>query len=220
MTVRGTRKITERAAVELMRSGRSCLAQMHTNSGTKWFVVPDGEVTDKVAKALLEHPHIQPSDDGLFPGISQTFRFVTLPARLQDTAAVMLAETASSNPLLRFKKGEYFIGDNLIEIGHEFIAYPFDAMRGFVRWENDSVVEQRLGRIADRFNLELEDLPANEDWKPQYVLPLEDAESGEVVAFVSGSFGGKKAVNALINTTARAVKAGSGNERPLIRLHV
>jgi hypothetical protein len=77
MIARGTRKITERYAVELMRDGRRCLAQMHTNSGMKWFVVPDGEVTDKVAKALLEHPRIQPSDDGLFPGISQTFRFVS-----------------------------------------------------------------------------------------------------------------------------------------------
>src|SRR5215831_2620418 len=48
-----------------------------------------------------------------------------LPARLQDVADVMLAETASSNPLLRFKKGKYFFNDNEIEVGHEYIAYPF-----------------------------------------------------------------------------------------------
>src|SRR5215472_15579868 len=89
-----------------------------------------------------------------------------LPARLQDVADVMLAQTASSNPLLRFVKGEYFIGDDEVEVGHEYIAYPFDAMRGFVHWQDDMITEQRIGRIADKFNLQREDLPADEDWKP------------------------------------------------------
>src|SRR3974390_2378468 len=87
-----------------------------------------------------------------------------LPTRLEDVADVMLKETASSNPLLRFKKGEYFIGDDKVEVG-QYIAYPFDAMRGFVHWKDDTVVEQRLGRIRDGFNLEREDLPEDEDWK-------------------------------------------------------
>jgi hypothetical protein len=78
----------------------------------------------------------------------------------------MLAETASGNPLLRFKKGEFFIGDDEVEVGHEYIAYPFDAMRGFVQWKDDTVVEQRLGRIRDAFILERQDLPEDEDWKP------------------------------------------------------
>ena len=143
-----------------------------------------------------------------------------LPARLEDIADVMLAETASSTPLLRFKKAEYFKGDDEVEVGHEFIAYPFDAMRGLVHWKDDTVVEQRLGRIRDGFILEREDFPADEDWKPQYALPLEDPETGEFVAFVSGSFGGKKAIHNLINTTARAVKAGRGEATPLIRLAV
>ena len=143
-----------------------------------------------------------------------------LPARLEDVADVMLAQTASSNPLLRFVKGEYFIGDDEIEIGHEYIAYPFDAMIGFARWQDDMVVEQRLGRIADKFQLEREDLPADQEWKPQRALPLEDAETHDFVVFVSGSFGGKKAINNLINATARAVKAGRGEATPLIRLAV
>ena len=143
-----------------------------------------------------------------------------LPAHLEDVADVMLAQTASSNPLLRFVKGEYFIGDDEIEIGHEYIAYPFDAMIGFARWQDDMVVEQRLGRIADKFQLEREDLPADQEWKPQRALPLEDAETHDFVVFVSGSFGGKKAINNLINATARAVKAGRGEATPLIRLAV
>jgi hypothetical protein len=59
-----------------------------------------------------------------------------LPARLEDVADAMLAATADSNPLLRFNKGEYFIGEDEIEAGHEYIAYPFDAMTGFARWQD------------------------------------------------------------------------------------
>jgi hypothetical protein len=132
----------------------------------------------------------------------------------------MLAETASSTPRIRFKKGDYLCGEDKVPIGHEYRAYPFDALRGFVRWQDDVIVDQRLGRIADRFDLEREDLPADEDWQPQRVLPLEDVETGEVFAFVSSTFGGKKAIEALINATARAIKRGHGEETPLIRLAV
>jgi hypothetical protein len=72
---RATGKIDERYAVELMRDGRRHLVQMHMRFGMKWFLVPGGEVSDKVAQALLAHPRIQPSNDGLFPGISQTYKF-------------------------------------------------------------------------------------------------------------------------------------------------
>jgi hypothetical protein len=143
-----------------------------------------------------------------------------LPARPEDVADVMLSETTSSALLLRFKKGDYFIGDDQIEVGHEFRAYPFDALKGFVRWEDNTVSEQRLGRIADRFELERDELPADEDWKEQRVLPLEDFETGDFVAFASGSYGGKRAINDLIRITAQAVKSGRGDQTPIIKLAV
>jgi hypothetical protein len=59
---------TDRAA-DLMRRGGT-LTRMNTHHGPRWFIVPGGEIPDKVAR----RPDIQPSNDGLFPGISQTFR--------------------------------------------------------------------------------------------------------------------------------------------------
>jgi hypothetical protein len=47
---------------------------MNTRYGTKWFIVPGGEVSEKVASELLNRPDVQPNNDGLFPGLSQTFR--------------------------------------------------------------------------------------------------------------------------------------------------
>jgi hypothetical protein len=47
---------------------------MNTCHGAKWFIVPGGEVSEKVANELLNRPDVQPNNDGLFPGLSQTFR--------------------------------------------------------------------------------------------------------------------------------------------------
>lgn len=60
-------------AADLMRAGGT-LQHMNSKSGPCWYIVPGGEVTENVANALLARPDVQPSDDGLFPGISQTFR--------------------------------------------------------------------------------------------------------------------------------------------------
>jgi hypothetical protein len=69
------RKLTERGVVDLMRDGRRHLVQMQTVGGKKWFLVPGGEVKGEIAQALHSRPDIQPSNDGLFPAISQTFKF-------------------------------------------------------------------------------------------------------------------------------------------------
>ena len=132
---------------------------------------------------------------------------------------VMLEETSSSDPKLLYKKGVWYSRGDEVPMGREFIAYPMDVMRGAARWKDDHVVEQRIGRIADKFApFKPEDFPADEGWKPQHVLLLEDPETGEVVCFVSCSTGGKVGVERLIKATARAVKKGTGDITPLIRL--
>jgi hypothetical protein len=83
-------RITFDLAIALMRDGRGRhLMQMHTRQGMRWFIVPGGEVSAEVAQALLEHPSVQPSDDGLFPGISQTYQF---RPRLRPATGVMRAD--------------------------------------------------------------------------------------------------------------------------------
>jgi len=60
-------------AANLMRAG-SILTQMHGKNGLCWYIVPGGEITERTANQLLARPDVQPANDGLFPGISQTFR--------------------------------------------------------------------------------------------------------------------------------------------------
>jgi hypothetical protein len=68
-----TKKLKLGQAVELMRNGRP-LMKMHTKFGTSWFVVPGGELTDINAQKIIMRPDVQPGQDGLFPGVSQTFK--------------------------------------------------------------------------------------------------------------------------------------------------
>jgi hypothetical protein len=65
--------LSETFALELMREGK-LLMRMHTMNGLRWFVVPGGKITDRVAKCILARPDVQPHDSGLFPGCEQTFR--------------------------------------------------------------------------------------------------------------------------------------------------
>lgn len=137
-----------------------------------------------------------------------------LPAQLSDGIDHILKQTARSNPLLRFRKGKYFIGDDEVPLGREYIAYALDWTRGWVKWQQGVIVADRLGRVADGFvPPEREELGDNEGgkweggndpWVLQNILPLEDAATGEFLLFVSSSFGGKLAIEKLCNRVARS----------------
>ena len=64
------KNLPETIALELMREGRS-LMRMHTTAGRKWFVVPGGQITDRVAERILGRPDVQPHDRGLFQAASK-----------------------------------------------------------------------------------------------------------------------------------------------------
>jgi hypothetical protein len=63
-------------ALELIRNGQA-LVKTHTQRGPFWVVYPNGgEVSKADAERLLCRNDIQPSEDGLLPGNSQTFKFL------------------------------------------------------------------------------------------------------------------------------------------------
>jgi hypothetical protein len=56
-----------------MREGAS-LMRMSSVHGMKWYVVPGREVDEEIALKIIREPDVFPSEDGLFPGISQTYK--------------------------------------------------------------------------------------------------------------------------------------------------
>ena len=74
-----TKRITIAQAADMLRKSGAVLQRMHTRHGLQYFIVPGGEIPDKIATELIERPDVQPGGDGLFPGISQTFRLGRRP---------------------------------------------------------------------------------------------------------------------------------------------
>jgi hypothetical protein len=67
-------------ATELMRQEGHRLMLMHTNqssNGVAYYVVPGGYIEPDDAKKIIERPDVQPYDDGLFPGCTQSWKMGT-----------------------------------------------------------------------------------------------------------------------------------------------
>lgn len=60
-------------AVDAMGKGAK-LMQMHKMGKLSWYIVPGWEIPEEVATVLKRRPDVISSEDGLFPGIPQTYR--------------------------------------------------------------------------------------------------------------------------------------------------
>jgi hypothetical protein len=148
-------------------------------------------------------------------------------------AAAAKEEGASElGKLLKFSKGHYFVATDEIPLGKEFISHVEHWTRGWVKFKNGSLVEHRVGRVADGFIVppreKLDDLDESkweneadgrpkDPWAQQSYVPLEDCETGEIVTFVSGSSGGRGAISKL---AARAARHLATMGQPRIKLAV
>jgi hypothetical protein len=134
--------------------------------------------------------------------------------------------------ILKFKKGEYFIGEEEIPLGTEYLAHPVGWIKCWIKFVDRKVAERKMYRVAlgerppereDLDDLDKGKWPEGFDGKPadpwvfQYLLPLENLSDGEVVIFVTSSGGGKQAVAELCDAyVKRTKKTGCG--QPIIKL--
>ena len=116
-------------------------------------------------------------------------------------------------PSVRKQVGKGFI----LVHGAQFIAHAHQLAHGWVKFSDHKVVERRVGFVAEGFQpAERDDLgdtdqsqweivnaEAKDPWNKQYFLPLEDAETGELLTFVTGSKGGDSAVGKLLSQFVR-----------------
>lgn len=66
-----------RKALDLMYSGSLLMQMNKPGDRVAWYLVPGGEVDELVAEDLKKHKGVKPNHDGLFPGISQTWKMKT-----------------------------------------------------------------------------------------------------------------------------------------------
>jgi hypothetical protein len=144
-------------------------------------------------------------------------------------------EDAGFGKILKFKKGDYSINEEEIPLGTKFIAHTRAWSKGWIKFVDGEVTERNMYRVAlgekppEREELDDQDQdnwPEGLDGKPadpwvyQYLLPFEDPSSGEIVVFVTSSFGGKRAVADLCAAYARRAAKVAGCGQPIIKLQV
>jgi hypothetical protein len=153
-----------------------------------------------------------------------------LPAQYEDPIEQLAAEARNDfGTLLKFNKGERYVGDSAVLTSPEYIGHVDSLVIGWIRFDEKKVAERILlrrgekKRLPDRDELSFADKSewpldskgiARDPWVKQYYLPLIDTSDGALVTFVSGTVGGKIAIGKLCD------KYLNKNERPIITLDV
>lgn len=66
-----------RKAQDKMHEGSFLIQMNKSGDGKAWYLIPGGEISDEIATQLKAMANVVASDDGLFPGISQTWKMKT-----------------------------------------------------------------------------------------------------------------------------------------------
>jgi len=68
-------KVLDRALDRLRRPGTTLVLTHHAVRGRVFSIQPDGiRINDELAQRILEHSQVQPYDDGLLSGCTQSWR--------------------------------------------------------------------------------------------------------------------------------------------------
>jgi len=158
----------------------------------------------------------------------------SLPANIEDEADALLASTQTHEKLLKFKKGKFFVMDDEVALGTEFICHASQLTIGWVKFVNNKVADRKMGRAAERFapperdelgdmdksEWEYRDGEAVDPWTFQHLLPLEHTETGEVYVFTTSSIGGRIATEQVVQAYAKRLRHTGSRSLPTIRLVV
>ena len=158
-----------------------------------------------------------------------------LPAK-SETDHLMEAASADSGfeKLLKYKRPRYYCDGEEVKMGTQFVAHCVGWTKCWVKFRDGEMKERHLYRVSTNERVpareELDDNVESEweigpqsgrpsdPWVYQYLLPLQNPESGEVVYFVTHSQGGKRAVADLVAEYGRRRnRTGQGNQ-PIIAL--
>jgi sRNA-binding protein len=140
---------------------------------------------------------------------------------------------AGFEKILKFKKGAYFVDEEEIPLGTEYVAHARAWVKCWIKFVDGEVKERKVYRVAlgerppEREDLDDQDQTKwaeglngrlADPWVYQYLLPLESLSNGEILIFVSSSFGGRRAVADLCSAYARRTTKIAECGQPIVRL--
>jgi hypothetical protein len=150
---------------------------------------------------------------------------VTTPAVQYDNPWLEAAAEAGSEfgKILKFVKGEWLIGEDAVPQGAETIAYIDELARGWFKFEDQSVTDRLIVKVAmgrpperkglgdtDPSKWELdEDGQPRDPWVLQWLLPMSLVDAvGDLIVFATSSKGGIGAICTLCRVYGRSPRNG------------
>jgi hypothetical protein len=142
-------------------------------------------------------------------------------------------EDSGFEKILKFKKSKYFIGEDEVPLGTEYLAHCVGWTKCWIKFIDGEVVERKMYRVAlgekapvreDLDERDENEWPEGLDGKPadpwvfQGMLPFENLKDGEVIIFASSSYGGRRAIADLCDAYAKHAKKTGCGYQPIIRL--
>jgi hypothetical protein len=184
--------------------------------------------------------------------IAEMANEIALPntVTLAEIDALIKADSGNEGRmrLLKHKKGKFFIRDEEIPLGKQYVAQCLGFVKEWVRFQ----AQQRTAELTyrqidgkqpperDQIPAELERLgievlpiddpenskmwppglsgPHSDPWSLQFKLPLEDMETGEIVVFVTSAAWGMPEVARLCGTYGRRKKRKPTGGLPIIKI--
>lgn len=143
-----------------------------------------------------------------------------------DNIRAAIQEDAAQQ-LLKFAKGTYSKKEEEVPVGTEFVAYCRMWVKAWIKFIDKKIVEKKLYKVAlgERRppREELDDTQKMnteyDPWSDQYFLPMENLATGEVVIFVTSTYGGREAVRNLCDEYQKRTRAGQFGQ-PIVQLAV
>jgi hypothetical protein len=141
----------------------------------------------------------------------------TLPAKPMANPWLAVARedggTGGVGKLIKFVKGRWQVGDDVVREGSEYVAHIDQLVRGWVKFEGGKVAERIVGKVADGFQPQPRSRLGDTDpknwaekdadgrprdpWTLQWFLPLVGVVTGDLLTFVTSSKGGGMAIKEL-----------------------
>lgn len=140
---------------------------------------------------------------------------------------------AGFEKLLKFNKGEYEAAGENVPLGTRVTAHCIGWTKAWIKFKDKKFADRKIFRVAkgdrvlDRDQLDDRDEKLwpiglngqpNDPWVFQFLLPMENCETGDLMIFVTSSFGGKRAVADLCNAYGRRAVRDARAGQPVVRL--
>ena len=127
--------------------------------------------------------------------------------------------------ILKFVKGEWRIGDDVIAEGTEYIAFVDEVARGWIKFENGAVTDRRIVKVSSgqhppkreelgdndpsQWETGDDDDKPKDPWVIQWLLPMAPVEAeGDLTVYCASSKGGINAIGLLCRVYGRSERNG------------